>query len=100
MVGFWLKCGTERANRAASPPRTKEEARLANCDVVRPLRCVAGGRESYTASLSDRDGAAYRLPSEAEWEYAAQTGKATGYGRGDEIGVNLASCYGNYCRDQ
>ena len=50
--------------------------------------------QRYVGWLSAQTGSAYRLLSEAEWEYAARSGTETQYSWGNEIGRNRANCDG------
>ena len=63
----------------------------------RPVEWVSwNDAVSFCQRLSDRMGQEYRLPSEAEWEYACRAGTETSYYFGESISKEQVNCNGWY----
>lgn len=63
----------------------------------RPVDCVSwNDAAKFCQKLSQKTGRNYRLPTEAEWEYACRAGTTTPFHFGDNITTDLANYDGNY----
>ena len=64
----------------------------------RPVECVSWyDAVEFCARLSRYTNQEYRLPSEAQWEYACKAGTTTPFHFGETITTDLVNYDGNYC---
>ncbi|MCG6863673.1 MAG: formylglycine-generating enzyme family protein [Chromatiaceae bacterium] len=83
-VGEWDACLREAG--CDHTPTSLDNAQMPVADVS------WDDAQQYVVWLSKKTGKDYRLPSEAEWEYAARGGSDTAFWWGDAVGTNNADC--------
>jgi formylglycine-generating enzyme required for sulfatase activity/class 3 adenylate cyclase len=81
-VQEWNACATAKACGFVSTG--KDEAPVTNVSW--------SDARQYVAWLAETTGKPYRLPTEAEWEYAARAGTQTKYWWGDQFQADAANC--------
>ena len=85
-VGEWSKCVAAQACADVSPPSVDEKAPISNVSW--------NDAAQFTSWLSRVSGNSYRLPTEAEWEYAARAGTSTKFWWGNDYVTGMAYCRG------
>jgi formylglycine-generating enzyme required for sulfatase activity len=107
--GFWMSkylvTQAEYQALTASNPSFFNTNYGFSLDLTRPVDSVSWyDASSYCSELTQRERAAgripnnsvYRLPTEAEWEYACRAWTSTRYGYGDDPGYTNLTNYGWY----
>ena len=79
-------------NGTPAPPQKSADLRPTGKDDAPVTNISWSDARQYVAWLAETTGKAYRLPSEAEWEYAARGGTQTRYWWGDQFQPGMVNC--------
>jgi formylglycine-generating enzyme required for sulfatase activity/serine/threonine protein kinase len=87
----WERVMGKDANTSRFMGKDEDEKKLLPVDKVSWKDC-----QEFCRKLGALEGRRYRLPTEAEWEYACRAGTETAFWWGDGITTNQANYDGNY----
>ncbi len=89
-----VSLGEYRTFARATGRRLPDKPRLMKSDAYPVVGITWEDAVGYTQWLSKQTGHSYRLPTEAEWEYAARAGSSLSYWWGtDAVGTGRAHCF-------
>lgn len=93
----WLEAGNQHNVETGASPYYKSYGAAVTGERQPVVGVSHDDAIAFASWLSRTTGSAYRLPSEAEWEYAARAGTTTAYWWGNEVrrdGRVMAACQG------
>jgi len=90
--GFWMGVTETTQYQYGNIAGVKPRSGIMGDD--QPAEVTVYEAVAFCKKLSDKEGKTYRLPTEAEWEYACRAGTTTPFNTGETISVNQANYYG------
>ena len=97
--GKWEYGGDANGDGAQKPEYTWRNSSMYGNQQTddHPVVCVSwNDAQAFCQWLSIKEGKAYRLPTEAEWEYACRAGTTTPFYFGDKLNGDNANCNGDF----
>ena len=89
--GFWMG-RTEVTQRQWTGVMGTNPSHFSSCGPTCPVENVSWNDiQTFLARLNAKEGGGFRLPSEAEWEYACRAGSMTAYSGANELTRRLAN---------